>query len=123
MSESRRVRGHLGLALAALLWGRPAFAYVTSATLEYFGDDKCGFYLNGHLLLTPENCPYMSNWWGCISTSDGTLPLEYFNNNGDNLLAAANYDLFGDRMYMGYRLTVHHSSGDPVVVWGIPDQT
>jgi hypothetical protein len=108
------------LALAALL---PSLsrAYVTSAVLEYSVDDTVAFHLNGNVLLErSETHPFD---YAVLSTSDGSLPLELFNMNGDNVLAAENFDTEGGAMGLSYRLTVHQSSGDPVVVWSDPSQT
>jgi hypothetical protein len=96
-------------------------AYVTSATLEYSVDDQVTFYINGHLVL--ERSDFCWADFAVLSTSDGTLPLDVFNMNGDNVLATEDHDTEGGVMGVAYRLTVHHSSGDPVVVWSEPGNT
>lgn len=106
------------LALAWLLQPSPGRGYVTSAVLEYSVDDQVGFFLNGKTVLSrSDTCPFD---FAVLSTSDGTLPLSAFNMNGDNVLGVENFDTEGGHMGVAYRLTVHHSNGDPVVVWSDP---
>ncbi len=112
----RRLIPALALLALALPWA--AGAYVTSATLEYSSDDEVGFWLNGRPLMAKSDFVWAD--FAVLSTSDGTLPLWLFNMNGDNVLAVKNYDTEGGHMGVAYRLTVHHSSGDPVVVWSEP---
>lgn len=100
-----------------------AKAYVTSATLEFNVDHYARIYLNGHLINGDTGQHYPD--YAVLSTSDGTLPLEAFVPNGDNLLAIEDIDLDSSTSHLNvsYRLTVHHSSGDPVVIWGLPEET
>ncbi len=109
--------------LAAILLLCPALAgaYVISATLEYSVDDSVNFHLNGRpLLLKSEPHPFD---YAVLSTSDGSLPLGWFNMNGENVLAAENLDMEGGVMLMSYRLSVQHSGGDAVVVWSEAENT
>ncbi|MES2202007.1 MAG: FlgD immunoglobulin-like domain containing protein [candidate division FCPU426 bacterium] len=108
--------GALALGLAGT-----ARAYVTSAVLEYSGDDEVGFYLNGKVLLHKSEFVWAD--FTTLSTSDGSLPIYLFNMNGDNVLAVENFDTEGGHMGVAYRLTVHHSNGDPVVIWSEPGVT
>lgn len=95
-------------------------AYVTSAILEYMADDRAGIFLNGSTLLERSQfCPFDYN---VLSTSDGTMPMELFNNFGDNVLGIVNYDTKGGSMLISYRFTVHQSEGDPIVIWSVPEQ-
>lgn len=96
-------------------------AYVTSADLEYSVDDVAAFYLNGKVVLARSGMHWCD--YAVLSTSDGTLPLQDFNFNGDNLLAVEDIDTAGYNMDISYRLTVHQSQGDPVVIWSMPNQT
>jgi|GEM_PF-4926185 len=106
------------LPLAALLMAAPLHAYVTSAVLEFSADDKAGFFLNGSPILKKSDfCP---NFFECLSTSDGTLPMELFDPDHDNLLAIEDYDVEGGHMCISYRFTVHISDGDPIVIWSDP---
>ena len=109
--------------MALLLAAAPLRAYVTSATLELMADDKAGVYLNGKMLLDDKHCEMLYNWFMCLSTSDNTLPLDLFKNNQDNLLGIINYDVYGGEAEISYRLTVHQSQGDPIVIWSQPGQT
>lgn len=110
------------LALAGLLGASSTMhAYIVSAVLEYSVDDRAAFYLNGHQILKDSGIKYTD--YAVLSTSDGTLPAEYFLPNGENVLAVENYDTGGGVMGISFRLTVTHSSGDPVVIWGMPDET
>jgi hypothetical protein len=111
--------GFLGLCLACL--PGLAKAYVTSATLEYSVDDEVGIFVNGKALLARSDFRWAD--FAVLSTSDGTLPLNVFNMNGDNTLAVENFDTEGGAMGVAYRLTVHQSSGDPIVVWSEPGVT
>ncbi|MES2200809.1 MAG: hypothetical protein V4498_01005 [candidate division FCPU426 bacterium] len=108
------------LAAWMALASSPAAAYVTSAILEYNCDDKGGFYLNGSPIL--EKSGFSPFDYGVLSTSDNTLPMELFNNFGENTLAIVNYDTRGGAMFISYRFTVHQSDGDPIVIWSIPEQ-
>src|SRR6185503_15065951 len=98
-----------------------ARAYIISATLEYSVDDAAGFYLNGYTLLLKSD-PHPFDY-AVLSTTDGSLPLKYFNQNGANVLAAENLDMEGGAILLSYRLTVKHSSGDAVVVWSTAENT
>ena len=105
------------LAMACL--ASTAQAYVTSATLEYSVDDHARIYLNGKVVA--EEAGYHYPDYAVLSTSDGSLPLQYFTLNGENVLAIENMDSTGGAISSSYRLTVRHSSGDPVVVWSEPE--
>ena len=110
----------LALLTALLALGSRAQAYVTSAILEYTCDDQAAFYLNGSPILGRSDfAPFNVE---VLSTSDGTLPMELFNPYGDNLFAVENYDVEGYNMSISYRLTVHQSDGDPIVIWSDPSQ-
>src|SRR5271170_2766693 len=97
-----------------------ARAYVTSATLEYNVDHFARIYLNGRVISDNTGQHYPD--YAVLSTSDGTLPLDAFVPNGDNLLAIEDIDTDSatSHLNVSYRLTVHHSNGDPVVIWGLP---
>lgn len=110
----------LALIIVAMLTAQ-ARAYITSATFEYSVDDRAKLYLNGRLVVEDTGPHYPD--YAVLSSSDGTLPLEAFALNGDNVLAVENLDPSGGSMSISYRLTVHHSSGDPVVIWGLPEET
>ena len=106
--------------LAFLLVAARAKAYVTSAILEYSVDDKAGFTLNGSTILEKSDfCPFN---YEVLSTADGTLPMEFFNGNGDNLFSVEDFDVEGYNMSISYRFTIHTSDGDPIVIWSVPDQ-
>lgn len=108
--------------LAALLAAaRPGPAYVTSAVLEFLVDDTVAFFLNGSMVLERSRAEAFS--YQVLSTADGNLPLELFREQGENVLAAANYNPVGGHMGLAFRLTVHQSDGDPVRVWSDPSQT
>lgn len=112
----RRAAIFMGLIALAV----PAKAYVTSAILEYSCDDQAAFFLNGNPIIKRTNFAPFD--YSVLSTSDGTLPMEYFNNFGDNLLAVENFDTEGGNMSISYRFTVHTNDGDPIVIWGDPEQ-
>jgi hypothetical protein len=103
------------------LGSQPLPAYVKSAILEYSCDDQAAFWLNGKQVMARSDYNFAD--YAVLSTSDGTLPLDVFNMNGDNLLAVENFDTEAGHMGISYRLTVHHSSGDPVVIWSEPGNT
>src|SRR5580700_7645171 len=109
-------------ALLVLLAGQ-AGAYVTSAILEFNVDHYARVYLNGHLIVADTGQHYPD--YAVLSTSDGSLPLDAFVPNGDNVLAIEDIDTDSatSHLNVSYRLTVHHSSGDPVVIWCLPEQT
>ncbi len=119
LSKSKRIRT-LALALALSLSATRGHTFVTSAILEFSSDDQLGFYLNGNTLLQVSVFEPFS--FQALSTADGTLPLEMFDTDGDNLLACRNTNGGGESMGAAYRLTVHHSDGDPVVIWSVPEQ-
>jgi hypothetical protein len=122
ISTGKRMPAGAALALVLCLAPLRLPAYVISATLEYSVDEIASFYLNGHAvaLNTPDHYPD----YAVLSTTDGTLPLKYFNPNGDNLLAVSDFvRRGGGDIAISYRLTVHHSNGDPVVVWSVPQGT
>ena len=113
---------HTRFLLLALLAGLSirAQAYVTSALLEYTVDDQASFFLNGSPILERSNfCPFN---FDALSTADGTLPMELFDSYGENELAVEDFDLEGYHMSISYRLTVHTSDGDPIVIWSDPGQ-
>lgn len=107
------------MTLALLLGPVPARAYITSAVLEYSADDEVAFHLNGSVLL--ERSEFGPFSYDVLSTADGTLPLELFRENEENVLAIENFDTAGGSMQVSYRLTVYHSDGDPVVIWSNPE--
>jgi len=117
-----RAGGALALAAALACLPAPGRAYVTSATLEYACDDLLAIWINGTQILDGSIKTFSPFDYAVLSTSDGTLPLEVFNANGDNVLAVENLDLEGGNMYTSYRLTVHQSDGDPIKIWSIPEQ-
>jgi hypothetical protein len=98
---------------------RPGLAYVTSATFEYSVDDHARMYLNGKLVSNELGFHFPD--YAVLSTSDGSLPLEDFVLNGENVLAVEDLDTTGGDIAISYRLTVHHSNGDPVVLWSVPE--
>ncbi len=98
-----------------------AHAYITSAILEYCADDTLAFYLNGSMLL--ERSEFGPFDYDVLSTADGTLPLELFRENEENLFGVENFDTEAGSMNASFRLTVYHSDGDPVCVWSIPEQS
>ncbi len=115
---------HLASACAGLaLWGaaRLGHAYITSAMLEYCADDEVAIYLNGsELMRRSEFGPFD---YQVITTADGSLPLELFRENQENVLGVENFDTEAGAINVSYRLTVYHSDGDPVVIWSVPEQS
>ena len=106
------------------LLGREAGAYITSATFEYSVDEHARMYLNGKLVSSELGYHYPD--YAVLSTSDGSLPLEDFVLNGENVLAVEDIVTNGGNaphVSISYRLTVHHSSGDPVVLWSLPESS
>jgi hypothetical protein len=108
------------LPLAFLALAAQAPAYVTSAVLEYSVDDQAAFFLNGSPIL--KRSDFAPFDYAVLSTSDGTLPMEYFNSFGDNTLAVEDFDTEGGNISISYRFTVHTSDGDPIVIWSDPEQ-
>jgi hypothetical protein len=108
--------------LAVAFFCMPSLAntYVTSATLEYCADDHVSFYLNGARILEQSERGYAD--YQILSTADGTLPLESFKENEENIFCADNLNADGP-MSLSYRLNVYHSDGDPVVIWSDPAQS
>jgi hypothetical protein len=118
---SKRALSGLLLALAFFLVTAKSRAYVTSAFLEFNADDEVAFYLNGSPLAA--RCEFGPFDYQCISTADGSLPLELFKANEENTLGVENFDTEAGAMFVAYRLTVYHSDGDPVVIWSVPEQS
>src|SRR5688572_25207310 len=105
------------------LWGAASQgrAYITSAMLEYCADDEVAIYLNGsELMRRSEFGPFD---YQVITTADGSLPLELFRENQENVLGVENFDTEAGAINVSYRLTVYHSDGDPVVIWSVPEQS
>ncbi|MES2202462.1 MAG: hypothetical protein V4498_09435 [candidate division FCPU426 bacterium] len=120
--HSKCFRGSvLAMALLAscLLAPRKAFSYITSAILEFSADDTVALFLNGSTLL--ERSGFGPFDYDVLSTADGTLPLELFKENDENILGVENFDTRAGNMCVSFRLTVYHSDGDPVVIWSVPE--
>jgi hypothetical protein len=96
-------------------------AYVTSVILEYSIDDKVHFTLNGNNIIGPDEFGPFN--YEVLSSSDGSFPIEDLNENGDNLFAVEDSSLDQYNMSVSYRLTIHVSNGDPIVVWSVPEQS
>lgn len=116
--RSHRLFSALTLAAALAV---PLRAYVTSAVLEYSVDDKVSFYLNGSTILALSDFAPFN--YEVLSTADGTLPMDLFKPNQDNLLAVEDHDVEGGNMSVSYRFTIHFSDGDPLVIWSDPTQS
>jgi hypothetical protein len=105
------------------LYSTKCTAFVTSAVLEYSCANRVDFYLNGQGPLKGRNSQE-DHWldYAVLDSADGSLPLHYFRNNADNVLAADNWSL-GPVVGLSFRLTLYQSSGDPIVVWSEPHKT
>lgn len=88
--------------------------------LEYCADDYVSFYLNGTCILQRSEIGYAD--YQILSTADGTLPLENFKENEENIFCADNLNVQSS-MALSYRFTVYHSDGDPVVIWSDPENS
>jgi hypothetical protein len=97
-------------------------AYITSAVLEYCAGDSVGFYLNGSRIL--ERSEFGASHYRILSTADGSLPLELFKDNEENVLGVKIFKTEeGGQMNVSYRLTVYQSAGEPFVLWSDTTQT
>src|SRR5262245_6557741 len=107
----RHKMGIKGLWLGGLLWaaGASGWARLISVDLEYNADDTASFALNGESFLRSGNIT--SNHFALLSSVDGSLPLELFKWEGENLLAVQNLDKNGDGTGCGYVLTFRFDRG------------
>jgi hypothetical protein len=116
------------LSLASLFVAGTLNAYVTSATLEYSYPHPTEMYLNGVQIRSPESSYSHFEDYALLCSANGTFPLELLNYKKENVLA------FRQRgtglaivqvanMGISYRLTLHRSSGKPLVIWSEPDHT